>query len=1432
MPAVFTLKALGLNRQPNQLEVPPGSLTVAKNVNITRQDVIEPRRGFQLYGDSFGSISDVTKQLFSYKLRILRHYSNVLQFDDGSGNFSDFSGSFSEAQTGLRTKSAEMNGNLYLTSSDGIKKISALTAADLTTASNVVVNAGAIPAIDVTGRVNYTYGDQTDFLVQDSAVAYRVVWGYRDNNNNLILGAPSQRIEVYNYLINLLLQDFMVLLGALDNIGRSTSIIDDQDYVDTLKLDISASATELKANMIALAAKIDNDILYADNVASAPLQIASAAISSGICTVTFSSGDPTLYVTSGSQIFLSGFTPGTSGTLDGAQTVASVTSSTITFNTTATGSVSLSTPTIVSNDFRFITQPVEPAIPATDADLVQLQTYMIAFISQLNIEPNAVIPTAALTTYIVPLDVTRSSTVTLDITIPADITSQYFFQIYRSSVFQATNTQVLALDVFPNDELQLVYEAFPTTTELSAGTIEVIDITPDAFLGANLYTNASTGEGILQANNQPPFALDINVFKNSMFFANTHTSHILNISLLGVQSMIADFNNNITPTFTVATTTGFQTYSFIVGNVEIFTIECNAGSTLAASGTADYFDVNSGANQHLYRFWYQIGTATEPAAAGRTLIPILATAVDSDVVIAEKTRDAIAILNSDFTSFNTTNTVTVDCVTEGITTDPVDGTTGFTFTVTQSGTGEDAAANKVLLSTNTSPAIAVQLTAQSLTRVINMNSNSSIYSFYTSGAQEVPGKLTFQSRTLGGLQFFLVTNNSTTGASFSPALSPSVQISSIAIGSPTTNLVTTSTPHGLANLDFIFISGSDSTPVIDGYQQITYVSPTTFRVNTTITVLGTTGGLVPFTTAESSSNNEFPNRVYYSKLSQPEAVPILNFFDVGAKDKAILRIYPLRDSLFVLKQDGLYRISGEAIPFNLGLFDSSAILVAPDSVSSVDNVIYGWTRQGITTITESGTRNLSRPIDVDLLPLASSSFTDFSQATWGIGYESDKSYSVFTLTKTSDINSTQGWKYNTLTNAWTYTDRSAVCGVIHFPDDRMYTGAGDTNFIEQERKNYNRTDFADRQYNVNILPNSLGTNIFLNDITNISVDDVFVQSQPFSIYTFNALLKKIDFVPFISNKNFFSTLNAIPGDNLRSKLVALAQKLDISNLSQTNYSASIANLSGSISAISTGSLVTITTSSVHGLVTGRTVILAATNSDPSINGEFQITVTANNKFTINPGFTVTTVGTSGTWATVSSNFNDLFACYNTIISKLNIDTILAMNNFQHITEFVNEEVLIDSVNKHSKSIIINQLIPYIQGSITVFQSIDCQIQYSPYTFGDDPISPKHIREAQIMFDNLAFTRGTFSFATDLIPAFQDVNFNGDGAGLFGLNGPFGSGFFGGASNSAPIRTYIPRDCQRCRYMVVKFSHSVARDKWAMNGITLTGDILPSSRAYR
>src|SRR5690606_33655051 len=113
-----------------------------------------------------------------------------------------------------------------------------------------------------------------------------------------------------------------------------------------------------------------------------------------------------------------------------------------------------------------------------------------------------------------------------------------------------------------------------------------------------------------------------------------------------------------------------------------------------------------------------------------------------------------------------------------------------------------------------------------------------------------------------------------------------------------------------------------------------------------------------------STNNESVNRVYFSKLGQPEAVPSVNYIDVGPQDQAIERIVALRDNLFVLKTDGVYIIDGVSAPnFSVRLLDNSSNIIAPDTAVVLSNQIYALSSQGVVTITETGVGIISRPIE-------------------------------------------------------------------------------------------------------------------------------------------------------------------------------------------------------------------------------------------------------------------------------------------------------------------------------------------------------------------------------------------------------------------------------------------------------------------------------------
>ena len=1429
MSSLVTLKATGLQTQPNQLGLPEGSLSVASNVVINRDNVVEKRRGFKLYGNSFGSSTDILKQLMEYRDRLIRHYSNKLQYDNGSGTFTDFPGTFSEPETGIRIKSVASNNNFYFTTSEGIKKL-ASSSSNLD--NSVLSNAGGVKAIDITSALKYTYGSSTGFLPEDSTVAYRAVWGIKDVNGNLILGTPSPRSEIYNPITNLMTQDFLRLLQGLDNAAQvpGGQTLTDTNYVSTLGISVNASATELRSGLLSLAAKIDTDVYPALPVLSSPNPTYSAGPPQTV-TYTFTSAHG---LSIGDNIKVTGVIP---DAYNGLYTVQSVPSSTkITVTVDANPGTYGSGGVITKIKYQFIAQPDALDTFPTAAELLSCQTYMDNIIQTLQSSPTSEISASNVSTYIDPLSITDTASVNLTVYIPQDVISagvnEYFLQLYRSSISQATGTTVLS-DLVPNDEMKLVYEAFPTSAELAAGVMKFEDVTSDIFAGAYLYTNEATGEGALAANDAPPYAKDMARFKNVVFFANTKTKQTKLMSLLGVQNMLADYNSGTTPKLTLTNGTETVTYSFVAGLSQIVDFTCIADSSDSLNGT--YFDFYSANDETHYRFYYKTsgGADTPPSVTTETLVKIDILTGASASSVAAKTRDAINTNTSDFTAQdNTLPTIRIINNASGYTTYPTIGTTGFSSVIVQAGRGSSNATSpkEILLSSSISPATAVDETARSIVNIINKDSASPVYAYYLSAANGVPGKIQFEAKNVDSDTLYLLSNNSVTGSSFNPDISPTSNITSITAGA--TTLITTSAPHGLANADTVVISSSTSPTNIDGKYSVTIQSSTTFTipVDTSLMTPGSYTAVYSKTSAtESSENSTKPNRVYYSKLNQPEAVPIVNYFDVGDSDKSISRIIALRDSLFIFKEEGLYRVSGEIAPFTLSLFDSSCKLIAPDSLGIVANLIFGWTKKGIETISESGVSLVGRNIDTDLIVKTGSNYTNFKTATFGLGYESDKSYMFWTLANPTDTVASICYRYGTVTGAWTTFDKSNNCGIVKLQEDKLFLGAGDINYTEEERKTFSRLDYSDRELDFNIASeNFSGSTIKFVNVSSFSVGDVLVQEQTLTPYTYNMLLKKLDLDPGTGYNQFYSTLESFPGNNMRTKLVALTDQLDSLGLFYTDYTAQISQKSGAIGAQSIGGSLVQVTATNHGLKTGRYINISGNTSTPSINGNWTVTVLDANTFEINT--TVTTAVVDGNFITLDDSFSDIQGCYNLTISKLNADQTVAFSNYLPITTTTTIEAIVTAINKVTKIVTLNISLPYVTGTCVLHKAYNSSVVYSPVTMGD-PLGYKHVREATLMFESKAFTNAILSFGSDLLPAYNPIPFNGDGNGIYGHN-KYGEGFFGGASHGAPFRTLIPRNNQRCRYLNIKLDHNVARENIVLYGITVTGEISYSSRAYR
>src|SRR6185436_8214092 len=340
---------------------------------------------------------------------------------------------------------------------------------------------------------------------------------------------------------------------------------------------------------------------------------------------------------------------------------------------------------------------------------------------------------------------------------------------------------------------------------------------------------------------------------------------------------------------------------------------------------------------------------------------------------------------------------------------------------------ENAAAAEFRLFTTGTPSENIDTTARSLVHVINTYaSNTTLYAYYVSGFNDLPGQILLQERGIGGTAFTL------------------------SVSRPSAWYFTTST----------------------------------------------------------STNDTFPARVYISKFQQPEAVPLLNSLDIGSADKPILRILALRDSVFVFKTDGVFRITGDDLTtFAVTPWDNTVNLRSPEAAVLLNNQIYCFTTQGVIAVSETGSSIVSRPIENTLLTISADQYTTFDAVTFAVSYESDRKYILNTISSIGDTTSTQSFTYNYITNSWTrwVFPRNVTAGILNPTDNKLYMASGDVGFpfIYQERKMFNETDFADDQFSVSITASS-GLTVNVNSTTNILAG--YTLTQNFNKSTITAVV--------------------------------------------------------------------------------------------------------------------------------------------------------------------------------------------------------------------------------------------------------------------------------------------------------------------------------------
>lgn len=239
------------------------------------------------------------------------------------------------------------------------------------------------------------------------------------------------------------------------------------------------------------------------------------------------------------------------------------------------------------------------------------------------------------------------------------------------------------------------------------------------------------------------------------------------------------------------------------------------------------------------------------------------------------------------------------------------------------------------------------------------------------------------------------------------------------------------------------------------------------------------GNFTPdLTVAATSDGNSKPNNLQRGKFEQIESAPRLRGGrELGSEKFGIVRVLPLRDSLIILKEEGIWRVSGESeTSFVYKELDPSTRILCPESAVVLDNAVYFVSNQGVVKVSESGTAIISRPIEDEFKRLYS--FPNFKTLTSALAYETDRKYIVFTQESSVDTTPKIAWVYDFLTSAWTIWRKAISMGHVLFDEDRCYVADETDNFVLKERKSFGTSndDYRDESFVATI--NTIGPQVF------------------------------------------------------------------------------------------------------------------------------------------------------------------------------------------------------------------------------------------------------------------------------------------------------------------------------------------------------------------
>ena len=595
-------------------------------------------------------------------------------------------------------------------------------------------------------------------------------------------------------------------------------------------------------------------------------------------------------------------------------------------------------------------------------------------------------------------------------------------------------------------------------------------------------------------------------------------------------------------------------------------------------------------------------------------------------------------------------------------------------------------------------------------------------------------------------------------------------------------------------------------------------------------------------TAVQSESDIGPNRLYIGKLNEPEAVPLFNIRDVGSRASPILRVAALRDSVIILKDDGIYRLNGDSTNnFTVTALDNTVFVKATDSVVVLNNSVYCLSNQGVVQITDSAVRIVSRIIEPLLTAILGQDLEDNTSA---VGYESERLYLLSvkrpnTLSSVADVT----YCYNYLTEAWTsWTGANKVFfnGFLRPSDDKLYLiPTLSQNKIVKERKDQNLVDYTGQEYCAPVIKAMIGAAASTGGSNVVSVvtlvahglsqGQLVTVSRPSSTIT----------AAFSGGTSDLSGLRTISVISETEYSFTASTNALASAIGDVYVAPFISEATLSVSVSSGLQAVTVTTTQPHGLITGdsvtvedaSTAVLAAFAASTDILGYRSVTVLTSTSFTIlatNPA----TGSASGTIVMTDKKQSNLMVTIDTVaqFAPSAGDAIVSDNRLYKI----------ESVVKYSTIAYIATLQTAYKSTSSelafVHQAYRTLIKFSPLVFGQAGLL-KQFSEFQATFRNSqSCTNISLDFSSDSVTSSTKQAWNYK-VGTNGVAPSFGGwgelewGNFpwGGEASiqrvyttqpSVILRTYVPREVFIGTFIQPILDHKVAGEPLELQAISL------------